>query len=436
MANNLIVLSFDALQSSDLDILLTLPHFAKIANKISFVRSNYEIYPTLTYPIHASIITGVYPEKHGIFHNQKPTFDPANPVWSVLGERWYFEKNDLKVPTLVDACLDKGRSVATILWPSTAGEKRGVNLPQIWTGQNKNVDKKQFYEDACSANIFEKYYNNYFSYYNIENLIDSLTYGIEIALDVLSAYRPNLLLGYVYYMDHVRHLYGDKTIETAECLRQLDIILGRFLQTALNIGILDQTNFVILGDHGQIDIENLCYLNVLLHERGLIATDGFGNVKSYDAYSFSTGFSTQINPFNPDDNITKEKVYQALIDIKNCYPHLIERIYTKEEAQREERLTGDFWFVLEGTLGTVFMDEVDTLAVVPKDSPRFQGYRASHGHHPGKGEKPPLIAWGPDVLPGAVIEKGRIIDVCPTLAALMEVDMPQAEGCALPILKG
>ena len=82
------------------------------------------------------------------------------------------------------------------------------------------------------------------------------------------------------------------------------------------------------------------------------------------------------------------------------------------------------------------MDEVDTLAVVPKDSPRFKANRASHGHHPGKGEKPPLIAWGPSVTPGVILERGKIIDVCPTLAALMEVSMPQMVGRPLPIIKG
>ena len=436
MSQNLIVLSFDAIQSSDLDILLKLPNFSKIAKKISVVRSNYEIYPTLTYPIHATILTGVYPDAHGIFHNQKPSFDPAKPQWLTLGADWYFEKKDLKVPTLVDASLEKGHSVATILWPSTAGEKRGYNLPQIWLGRDKNIDQKQLYERASSPNIFSRYFDDYISHYDISDPLISLTYGIEIALDILRTYRPNLLLGYVFYMDHVRHVYGDKTNETLECLRQLDIILGRFIQAASEIGTLENTNFVILGDHGQIDVENLLYLNVILQEYGLIITDGAGNVKSYDAYSFSTGFSTQINAYNHDDMKVKEKVHRALVDIQNRYPNLIERIYTAEEVKEEERLSGDFWFVLEGRLGTLFMDEVDGLAVVPKGSPRFKANRASHGHHPSKGEKPPLIAWGPGIEPGVSVERGEMIDVCPTLAALMGVSMPQAVGKPLPIIKG
>ena len=38
--------------------------------------------------------------------------------------------------------------------------------------------------------------------------------------------------------------------------------------------------------------------------------------------------------------------------------------------------------------------------------------------------------------PGVVMERGEMIDVCPTLAALMDVSMPQMVGKALPIIKG
>lgn len=71
MKNKLVVLSLDALQSNDLEELLGMPNFSKLKNKISIVKNLEEIYPTLTYPIHTTMLTGGTPDKHGIFHNQK-----------------------------------------------------------------------------------------------------------------------------------------------------------------------------------------------------------------------------------------------------------------------------------------------------------------------------------------------------------------------------
>ncbi len=435
MTKKLVVLSYDALQSDDLELLSTLPNFSEIIKSASVVKNMREIYPTLTYPIHTTIVTGVYPDKHGIFHNQKPSISPDAPDFSVMGSDWYWYKENIKVPTLQDALWENGRTVASVLWPVTAGDKRGYNFPEIWPVKVKNEASFDVYENASSDKVMDEYYNKYVSRYNWSDNEDMAYYGVEIALDILKNQKPDLLLCHVVHLDHIRHVYGDHGDMADRCLRDLDIIAGRFINTAKEAGIFEDTNFVILGDHGQIDIDTVFNLNVELKNAGLIMTD-INNIPSgYEAYSFSAGFSSHIILKDKQNNDLKEKIYNKLIDIQKKYPQYIERIYTAQEALEEEKLSGEFSFVIEGTKGTLLGNDINASVVVPFGSEEYKAYRAMHGHHPGKGIKPPFISFGPDIAEGREMESGEIIDICPTLAKLAGVEMDGAEGKVLPIFK-
>ncbi|WMJ84410.1 alkaline phosphatase family protein [Oscillospiraceae bacterium LTW-04] len=436
MANKLVVLSFDALQTNDLEQLSRLPYFSQILKKASVVNHIREIYPTLTYPIHTTIITGVHPDKHGISHNQKASIDPKDPDWSIMGSDWYWEKENIKVKTLVDTVWEQGGNVATVLWPVTAGDNRGYNIPEIWPVRGSEQKAKEVYAKASSPLAMRDYYDRYIAHYDWSNNEDMVYYGVEIALDILKKQKPNLLLCHLVHLDHIRHLYGDQGREVNNCLKQLDIIAERFIQATREAGTFEETNFIILGDHGQIDIDTVFNLNVLLKDMGFIRIDACGKAESFDAYSFSAGFSTQIMLANSDDQQLEQKVYAALLDIQMRYPQYIERVYKADEVEREEHLKGDFSFVLEGTLGTLFQNSLTDSLIIPFGSSEYKFYRAMHGHHPAKGNKPPLIAFGPDILPSERLISGDMMSIYPTLALLLGVSIPEVvDGKPFPILK-
>ena len=435
MPNRLIVLSYDALQSNDVDVLARLPYCSEAFRRASIVKSVREVYPTLTYPIHTSIITGVKPAIHGVFHNQRSSIQPECPNWNIMGSDWYWEKDSVRVPTLVDAAFESSRTVATISWPVTAGDMRGVNLPEIWPTPDSAESPRALFTHTASPRAMELFYDKYFDHFDWSNNEDLVEYAVEAGFDAVRYLKPDLLLCHVVHMDHFRHMYGDQGPEVDMCLRMLDVVTGRFIQAAKDAGTFDETNFVILGDHGQIDIRALFNLNVLLREAGLIDVDEAGNALDYRAYSFSAGFSTHINLKNGGDPVLAERVLECLLDIKARYPEYIERVYTAGEVLDEECLSGDFSFVVEGILGTQFENDLTGAVAIPKDSPEYHSYEANHGHHPDKGPKPPFIAFGPDVKEGVRIDRGDMMDECPTLAALLGVDMPGLPGTPFPILK-
>src|ERR1700758_2619477 len=93
------------------------------------------VVPTVTYPSHTTLMTGVWPAKHGIYANT--TFDP-------LGENargWYWYAEDIRVPTLWDAAAKAGRTTASIQWPVTVGAHINWVIPEFWRA-NTDEDAK------------------------------------------------------------------------------------------------------------------------------------------------------------------------------------------------------------------------------------------------------------------------------------------------------
>jgi predicted AlkP superfamily pyrophosphatase or phosphodiesterase len=219
-----------------------------------------------------------------------------------------------------------------------------------------------------------------------------------------------------------------------ECLRQLDVIAGRFIDAARNAGTLDETNFVILGDHGQIDVSKVFHLNALFRQNGLIHAAGDGKVSDYEAYGFSAGFSAHVIMKDPQNQRMKARLRRLLDDLLSQYPQCIETVYTSEDILKAERLAGEFSFVLEAREGVLFANEILSDVVTGPDVPREKHYKAMHGHHPSKGEKPPFVAFGPDIKTALRIENGNVIDIAPTLAALVGTVLPEAEGKPFPLL--
>ncbi|MDK2978491.1 MAG: hypothetical protein PWP52_1205 [Bacteroidales bacterium] len=433
MRHKLIVISLDSLQTTDLRYLKTKPNFSKILEKGAVVQNVREIYPTLTYPIHTSIITGVHPNKHGITHNQMPSIEPENPNWSIMGSDWYWYSDYIKVPTLMDVANEASLVTASVMWPVMAGKKPTHNLAEIWP--NRHEPMKTTFERACTEEVMALYYDKYFGTFNWTEKIDADSYAIPIAVDMIQRFNPDLMLIHSVCLDHERHVSGVEGPKIDACLNRIDDIVGEIIEASQMAGSFDQTNFVLLGDHGQLTIQKVFLLNVLLKEKGLIQTGADGKVTRYDAYSFSAGFSTHIILNNPEDEVMKEKVYSVLLEIQRDYEPYIGRIFNECEVDVEEGLSGDFSFVIESGDGVIFDNELGDCAILEVKIANNEVYKGMHGHHPSKGHKPPFIAFGPDVKSDVVINSGDLLDICPTLVKLLDVQMDNLEGNPFLIFK-
>jgi hypothetical protein len=129
----------------------------------------------------------------------------------------------------------------------------------------------------------------------------------------------------------------------------------------------------------------------------------------------------------------KEKVFSVLKEIKSTFPEYIERIFTADEASTEEGLTGEFSFVVEAMNGVLFSNDVAGDLIISSKSENYSHYKGMHGHHPSKGKKPPFIVYGPAISQNVTIENGSMLDECPTLARLLNVEMNNMDGVEFQI---
>jgi hypothetical protein len=129
---HLIVISIDALNAQDFNEINTLPVFKQLLAQGSYIKEVISVYPSLTYPAHTSIITGVYPLEHGIIANN------INQPGVKLPD-WYWYHKYIRVPTLYDIARIYKLKTAILFWPVNAGARVDYNLPEIWpthSGQN------------------------------------------------------------------------------------------------------------------------------------------------------------------------------------------------------------------------------------------------------------------------------------------------------------
>lgn len=426
MPNKLIVLSVDSLFDEDMALLKTLPNFGKLIKRASFVQGGMRsVYPSFTYPAHASIITGTYPEFHGIYHNEK--LDVGNPA-----PDWYWFHRDLKVPTLIDAAKGVGLTTCSVGWPCMGGCANADWLvAEIWP-ETAESDPHAVFSASSSKNvmedgIFERHYHKLRK--TKQPFMDHFMVGCTC--DILRRYRPDVLFLHLAHLDHTRHANGLHGPAVEQAIIANDDWLGRVMEATMDTGDYESTNFALISDHGHLAVKQVFHPNVILAQNGLIALDENAMITDWRAYCNSTSLSCQVVMRDPEDAKTRTVLERLLYAMREDKALGVESVFTKEEAQREWHLTGDFEYVLEGENGTSFGAAVTGPLLAGPDNSDYKFSIASHGHLPYKGAQPIFIMAGPDIRKGVVLNRQRIIDEAPTFASLLGIPLPAARGRVL-----
>lgn len=426
MAKKLIVLSVDSLFDEDVSFLKTLPNFGKLFGRGSYVEGGMRcIYPTFTYPAHASIITGTYPEFHGIYHNE--LLDVGNP-----SPEWFWHHKNLKVETVIDVAKHAGYTTASIGWPVMGGCPNADYLvAEIWP-ETAEIDPHAIFASTCSSNImndgiFERHFHKLRK--TKQPFMDFFMVGC--ACDIIHRYQPDVTFIHLAHLDHTRHANGLHGPIVEQAIVANDDWLGRLMEATMDAGLYEETNFVVLGDHGHLAVEQLFNPNVLLAQAGLIRLNDDGSINSWDAYCNSASLSCQVIMQNPKDTKVRKRLEDLLYTMRSTPAYGVESVFTKEECQREWHLTGNFEYVLEGTNATSFGPKCSGPVTVSPDNSDYKFSVASHGHLPHKGAQPTFIVAGPAFKEGVVIPRQRIIDEAPTFAKVLGFTMPAPKGRVL-----
>jgi predicted AlkP superfamily pyrophosphatase or phosphodiesterase len=430
MKRHVIVISEDALVYEDLETLEIMPNFSKIwadSARVDRVRS---VYPTLTYPAHTTMRTGVYPDRHGIINNEQTILCEASSPWELMNSA-------VKVPDLFTAAKAAGLSTAAVFWPVT-GRHPDIDflIDEYWPQSPDETTRDCFIASGSSPLVMEKAVDpNLHLLINREHpYCDAFIHACACA--IIREFRPNLLMIHPANIDAYRHSTGLFSPLVTHGLHEIDLWLGDIIKAARDAGTYEDTDFFIVSDHGQLNICRTISPNVILKEHGFISTDNSGHITDYTAFCKSTALSAQVYLKNPDDRGAYSRVYELLHHMCEEGIYGISRVYTAEEAQKEERLTGNFSFVIETDGFTAFTNSWMRPLVRSLDITDYRFGRATHGHHPDRGPQPTLIAFGPHIRPRVVVSNCRLTDEAPTFARALGISLGDIDGRPLDEILG
>ncbi len=422
----LIIISFDAVSSHDIEKLKELDNFKYLIDNGSLITNVESVYPTLTYPAHATIMTGMYPKNHGIINNTLNKFSDVNP-------NWYWYRKYIKTNTLYDLASEKGLTTAALLWPVTGRSKINYNLTEIFAPKPW---QNQIVMSALSGSVkYQLDLNKRFGHLRnglSQPALDNFVH--ESVKYTISKYKPNLLLIHYTDVDTNRHNHGYDSKEANDALLRHNERLGEIIKTLKENSIFEDSTIVALGDHSALDGEYLIRLNSLFRENGLLKVNDKGIIKSYKAVAKTCDGSSYIYLKDKNDTETYNKVHDILEKLIDNPNSPIEFILNSKEAE-DFGADPNCTFMVEANLNYYFVDEAigDIVEKIKEDEIGKVSHRtkATHGYHPKKANYTTFfIACGKGIKKGVKIDGGSLINHGPTLAKLLGVNLGNTDGVA------
>lgn len=423
---HVVVISVDAMVYEDLELLSRLYSLAPLWPQTARVNHVRSVYPTITYPCHATMMTGVYPDRHGVVNNELPVMCTESCAWQHMRE-------SVKVPTIFDAAKRHGLTTAAVYWPVTGRDSSIDYLIDEYWPQNGESTEQAFRDAGSSEEVMEKIIRP-----NLKLLENrhrqhpwADAFVMRCAADILREFRPNLLMVHPANVDAARHQSGLFSTLVDSALYDTNLWLSELFKAAQDAGIYEQTDFFLVSDHGQLEIQRSVALNALLAEHGLLEVTPDGQIADWTAFAKSGALSALVYLKNPQDSDARRRTQAVLDALWQSGLCGIGEVLTQEQARARYHLGGDFAFVVETDGWTTFSNSWTRPVVRPLDNHDYRFGRATHGHQPQKGPQPTLVAFGPHIRAGAVMDNAELVDEAPTFAHALGFALEGTDGHCL-----
>ena len=329
-------------------------------------------YPSLTFPNHYTLVTGLRPDRHGLIHNAM--YDEALGDFR-LSDRdavgngdWYADGEPLWV-----TAERAGLPTATLSWPGSEAAVRGVR-PARW-----------FPFDETRP---------------IDTRVDTVLGW----LDEPAATRPRLVTLYFEHPDKAGHDHGPGSPQYRAAMRVVDTALARLVDGLRTRGTLDRVNVLVVSDHGMAEVP----------EGQVITVESMASMT--EARIVSTGQVIGIVP-NPG---FEARVADRLLGAHAQY-----------DCWRREAMPARWQFGRHPRVPPIVCQMHPGWDAIPEEAlaRRPQRTRGSHGYDPALPEmRAMFVAHGPAFRRGVVLDGFDNVDLYPLLARLIGVTAEDNDG--------
>jgi predicted AlkP superfamily pyrophosphatase or phosphodiesterase len=414
-AQSLVVVSIDGMRPDYVlkadEHGLKIPHLRRILRDGAHATGVRGVLPTVTYPSHTTIITGVFPEKHHIYSNV--VFDPMD--LNMAGWMWYTE--DIAVPTLWDAAAKAGLITGSVSWPVSVGAKSiRYNIPEYWRASKFPGEDIKLMRVVSSPGLMaeiEKEAGPYIT--DLDDAERGDRQRTRYAAFILRNKRAQFITVHLASLDHLEHAGGPFSPAANDALEKIDAEVGELENAAPSAVIC------VLSDHGFTRTEHSFNIIAPMVEAGLI-TKSNGKVTDWKAFPDLEAGSAAVILKDPKDTATRAKVGELLhrlaADPANGIAQILEPAQIKAFGGRPDAA---YW-----------IDMQSNYSVVNADRPARVG--GTHGYAPSN---PQLLASffiaGPKIKAGVDLGEIDMRSIAVTLAHTLGVPFPSADMPALPV---
>ena len=398
---------------------LKIPNLRRLVAEGAHATGVTGVLPTVTYPSHTTMVTGVSPAKHQIIANS-----PFDPFSKNMGG-WYWYAEDIKAPTLWDACAKAGLTTASVDWPVTVQAKITFNIAQYWRADN--AEDRKLIRALSTPGLLAEAESAIGPYtegndYSVEGDVRRAAFNVY----VIETKKPRFHLSYFGSLDDEEHKSGPYSAATFAVLEKLDGVIGQVRAAAEKIGG-GRAIICVVSDHGFALSGKEVNLNAALHDAGLIELNEQGRVKSWRAFAWYGGGSAGITLRDSSDNEARKKAGEVMRRLASDPASGVSNVIDQTSAQR----VGGF------------PDAAFVVAVRPpyRLGNKLQGPvtvqarpAGTHGYMPDVREMDSsFFVAGPGITAGRDLSQIDMRDIAPTLAALLGVPLSSAEGHRLTL---
>ncbi len=393
-----VLVSLDAFFDADFASLRPEGGLSRMLREGTFCRKVKTVFPALTYPAHATLITGCDPAETMVGQNQ-----PWQPDVPASRRVWYWERKHIAVPTLFDAVRSADGKSCSILWPVCCKNPAASwCFPEVHPLPGENMVLKTLRYGTPSFILrSERRFGSLRKGISEPGLSD---YATAIACHTIRKKKPALTAVHLIDLDEMRHLHGTFSKEAEEAVHRLENRLNEIMKTMAETPGMEDALLFAVSDHGQSDISRAVSLNACLKELHLDPDFG-AQSNGESAYFFAKREGADAAEA------------MALME-KRMSEYGIARLYSRADLDRMRAVPG-VSFACESADQVVFTDALD----------QKKRERATHGFGPGHRAENCLFAViGKGVQSGKELSSMPMRDVAPTIAELMGVSLPAATG--------
>lgn len=213
----LILVSVDGFRAEYLSRGMT-PTIQALASKGTRAPYMKPSFPTITFPNHYTLVTGMYPPSHGIIANK--FYDPVFQSEFRIGRKESFQPRWWGGEPIWKTVEKQGKKAATFFWP---GSEVDGNQPSYWNYYNESIP-------------FE---------YRVDKVLSWL--------DLPPETRPSFITLYMHEPDNIGHDFGPNSPELEKVLVRVDSFVKRLVEGLQARNLVSCVNLLVVADHGMAE---------------------------------------------------------------------------------------------------------------------------------------------------------------------------------------